>query len=196
MKNSINKVPGLGVILVGKRKASLTFVCIKKKACEQVEIASVVTELPEDVQKAKCGWFSSCEHGNLAMRGREPLFIPCASLGCIGVLNQCSVENLGKKAVVIGRSMIGLPTSLLLQVLILFVSKLSCFNVIIRLNHMSFYIQRHHATISVVHSFTKNPEEITCEADILVSDVGVPNLIRSHWLKPGVVVIDMGSMLV
>lgn len=61
---------------------------------------------------------------------------------------------------------------------------------------MSFYIQRHHATVSVVHSFTKNPEEITCEADILVSDVGVPNLVRSHWLKPGVVVIDMGSTLV
>ena len=57
-------------------------------------------------------------------------------------------------------------------------------------------MQRHHATVSVVHAFTKNPEEITREADILVSDVGVPNLVRGNWLKPGVVVIDMGSTLV
>lgn len=60
MKNSINKVPGLGVILVGKRKASLTFVRIKKKACEQVGIASVVRELPEDVQKAKFSMLFQC----------------------------------------------------------------------------------------------------------------------------------------
>lgn len=57
-------------------------------------------------------------------------------------------------------------------------------------------MQRHHATVSVVHSFTKNPEAITREADILVSDVGVPNLVQGHWLKPGVVIIDMGSTLV
>lgn len=53
MKNSINKVPGLGVILVGKRKDSRTFVRIKKKACEQVGIASVVTELPDDCTESE-----------------------------------------------------------------------------------------------------------------------------------------------
>lgn len=57
-------------------------------------------------------------------------------------------------------------------------------------------MQRHHATVSIVDAFTKNPEEITREADILVSDVGVPNLVRGHWLKPGAVVIDMGCTLV
>ncbi|MFS7989566.1 putative methenyltetrahydrofolate cyclohydrolase, Methylenetetrahydrofolate dehydrogenase (NADP(+)) [Helianthus anomalus] len=50
------------------------------------------------------------------MTGREPLFIPCASRGCIELLHRYSVEIIGKKAVVIGRSNItGLPTSLLLQ---------------------------------------------------------------------------------
>ncbi|KAL4578100.1 hypothetical protein LXL04_014216 [Taraxacum kok-saghyz] len=212
MKNSIGKVPGLGLILVGKRKDSLSFVRIKKKACEQVRIASVIIQLPEDcTQDEVLNVISTLNHkesvhgilvqlpipnhlceeriikavnvekdvdgfhpvnmGNLAMTGREPLFVPCASRGCIEVLNRCNVEILGKKAVVIGRSMIGgLPTSLLLQ--------------------------RHHATVTVVHAFTKNPEEITCEADILVSNVGVPNFVRGHWLKPGVVVIDMGSTLV
>lgn len=55
--------------------------------------------------------------GNLAMRGREPLFIPCAPMVCIELLLRSGVEIIGKKAVVIGRSWIaGLPTSLLLQV--------------------------------------------------------------------------------
>lgn len=55
--------------------------------------------------------------GNLAMRGREPLFIPCAPMVCIELLLRSGVEIIGKKAVVIGRSRIaGLPTSLLLQV--------------------------------------------------------------------------------
>ncbi|KAI3704279.1 hypothetical protein L1987_74495 [Smallanthus sonchifolius] len=191
MKNSIKKSPGLGIILVGKRKDSRSFIRIKKKACEEVGITSEVVDLSEDctegevldvvselnhkgsvhgilhlskqkivsavnVEKDVDG-FHPVNIGNLAMTGREPLFIPCASKGCIEVLHRCGVEIMGKKAVVIGRSKItGLPTSLLLQ----------------------------------------NPEEITREADILVSDVGVPNLVRGHWLKPGVVVIDMGSKLV
>lgn len=212
MRNATGKVPGLGVILVGNRKDSLSFVRIKKKACERVGIDPLVVELPEDctesevldavsalnhkdsvhgilvqlplpshmneekiintvnVEKDVDG-FHPINMGNLAMTGRNPLFIPCASRGCVEVLHRYGVEIIGKKAVVIGRSKItGLPTSLLLE--------------------------RHHATVTVVHAFTKNPEEITREADILVSDVGVPNLVRGHWLKPGVVVIDMGSTLV
>ncbi|KAI7752357.1 hypothetical protein M8C21_032620 [Ambrosia artemisiifolia] len=212
MKSLIGKAPGLGVVLVGERKDSRSFVRVKKQACEEVGITSVVVELPEDctegevlevvsalnhkesihgilvqlplpchlseqkilnavnVEKDVDG-FHPVNIGNLAMTGREPLFIPCASRGCIEVLHRYGVEITGKKVVVIGRSNItGLPTSLLLQ--------------------------KHHATVSVVHAFTKNPEEITREADILVSDVGVPNMVRGHWLKPGVVVIDMGSTLV
>ena len=46
-----------------------------------------------------------------------------------------------------------------------------------------------------MHSFTKNPEQITSQADIVVSDVGIPNLVQGNWLKPGAVVIDMGTNL-
>lgn len=53
--------------------------------------------------------------------------------------------------------------------------------------------QRHHATVSIVNAITSNPEEITREADILVSAVGVPNLVRGSWVKPGAVVIDVGT---
>lgn len=55
--------------------------------------------------------------GNLAMRGREPSFIPCASKGCIELLLWNDVEIKGKNVVVVGRSkLVGLPTSLLMQV--------------------------------------------------------------------------------
>lgn len=112
--------------------------------------------------------FHPLNMGNLAMRGREPLFIPCTPKGCIEMLLRSGVEIAGKKATVIGRSnIVGLPTSLLLQ--------------------------RHHATVSIVHAFTKNPELITCEADIVVTAAGVPNLVRGNWLKPGAVVIDVGT---
>lgn len=59
--------------------------------------------------------------GNLAMRGREPLFIPCTPKGCVELLLRSDVEIVGKKAVVIGRSnIVGLPTALLFQVIILY----------------------------------------------------------------------------
>lgn len=53
-------------------------------------------------------------------------------------------------------------------------------------------MQRHHATVSIVHAYSENPEIITREADILVAAAGVPNLVRGSWLKPGAVVLDVG----
>lgn len=47
--------------------------------------------------------------------------------------------------------------------------------------------------MSVVHSFTKNPQDLTREADIIITDAGVPNMVRGNWLKPGAVVIDAGT---
>lgn len=47
-----------------------------------------------------------------------------------------------------------------------------------------------------MHAFTKDPDQITSQADIVVTDVGVPNMVRGSWLKPGAVVIDMGTNLV
>lgn len=70
--------------------------------------------------------FHPLNMGNLAMRGREPLFLPCTPKGCIELLIRSGIEISGKRAVVIGTSnIVGLPTSLLLQV------------------HIHFYIQNH-----------------------------------------------------
>lgn len=55
------------------------------------------------------------------------------------------------------------------------------------------FMQRHHATVSTVHAFTKNPEDITRKADIVISAAGVPNLVRRNWLKRGSIVIDVGT---
>ena len=55
--------------------------------------------------------------GRLAMRGREPLFVPCTPKGCIELLHRCDVDIKGKQAVVIGRSnIVGMPVALLLLV--------------------------------------------------------------------------------
>lgn len=62
--------------------------------------------------------FHPINMGNLAMRGREPMFIPCTPKGCIELLLRSGVGIVGKKAAVIGRSnIVGLPASLLLQVI-------------------------------------------------------------------------------
>lgn len=138
--------------------------------------------------------------GNLALRSRNPLFVPCAAKACIELLLQSGIELMGKHVSVIGRSkVVGLPTSLLLQV------KMS-----IRVTPMIFmhfaavllyeditlsliFFQRHHATVSVIHAFTTNPEAITRESDIVISAAGVANLVRGSWLKQGAVVIDVGT---
>lgn len=127
--------------------------------------AKILNEL--SIEKDVDG-FHPLNMGNLAMRGREPLFISCTPKGCIELLIRSGVEIMGKNAVVIGTSnIVGLPTSLLLQ--------------------------RHHATVNIVHEHTKHPEEITREADIVITAAGVPDLVRGSWLKPGAVVIDVGT---
>ncbi|XP_015085542.1 bifunctional protein FolD 1, mitochondrial-like isoform X10 [Solanum pennellii] len=183
MKESIGKVPGLAVILVGQRRDSLAYVRNKIMACHEVGFRFSIAELPEScTEDAVCDALSNYNkdasiHGILVQlplpQGREPLFIPCTAKGCIELLLSSDVEIVGKRAVVIGRSnIVGLPTFLLLQ--------------------CGQCLQRHHATVSIVHAYSENPEIITREADILVAAAGVPNLVRGSWLKPGAVVLDVG----
>nr|XP_017221264.1 PREDICTED: bifunctional protein FolD 1, mitochondrial-like isoform X3 [Daucus carota subsp. sativus] len=208
MKNCIGKCPGLGIVLVGQRHDSHTFIRLKLRACHEVGIATFLKQLPEDcsqdevyhvvsklnddpdvhgvivqlplprhLNEDKVVEFVSPEKdvdglhplniGMLAM-GRDPFFIPCAPKACIELLLRQGIEITGSRVVVLGKSKIsGLPISLLLQ--------------------------SHLATVSTLHAFTDNPEHVTRQADIVVSDVGNPNVVRGHWLKPGAIVIDMGA---
>jgi hypothetical protein len=52
--------------------------------------------------------------------------------------------------------------------------------------------QKANATVSIVHSQTKNPEEITRQSDIVITAVGVANLVRGNWIKPCAAIIDVG----
>jgi len=210
MKTIANgKTPGLAVVLVGERKDSQSYVRSKKKMCAEVGIRSEGTDLPEDATEEEVlkvvraynadpnihgilvqlpmpkhineervlkevsyekdvDGFHPLNIGALSQRGREePRFVPCTPRGCIELLKRSNVEMKGKKAVVVGRSnVVGTPAALLLQ--------------------------RNDATVTVVHSRTKNPEEAIREADIVIAACGVTEYVQGSWLKPGAAVIDVG----
>ncbi|KAM2001240.1 hypothetical protein EV1_008232 [Malus domestica] len=106
--------------------------------------------------------------GKLAMKGREPLFLPCTPKGCLELLSRSGISIKGKKAVVVGRSnIVGLPVSLLLL--------------------------KADATVTVVHSRTPDPESFIREADIIIAAAGQAMMIKGGWIKPGAAVIDVGT---
>ncbi len=105
--------------------------------------------------------------GRLAMKGREPLFIPCTPNGVIALIEHAGTSIEGANAVVVGRSnIVGLPTSFLL-------------------------IHRN-ATVTVCHSRTRNLPEVTRGADILVVAIGRPRYITADMVKESATVIDVG----
>ena len=93
--------------------------------------------------------------------------IPCTPLGCIMLLEDRMGDLSGLEAVVLGRSnIVGKP---MLQLL----TKANC-------------------TVTVAHSRTKSLKEICRRADIVVSAIGQPRLVKVDWIKPGATVIDVG----
>ena len=109
--------------------------------------------------------FSPINLGRL-MRG-EPGPVPCTPSGVMWLLDRAGVPIEGANAVVIGRSLIvGKPQALLLTA--------------------------RSATVTVAHSRTRDLPALCRTADILVAAVGVPELVRGDWVKPGAAVIDVG----
>jgi 5,10-methylene-tetrahydrofolate dehydrogenase/methenyl tetrahydrofolate cyclohydrolase len=208
MKAQHGKVPGLATVLVGERRDSQTYVRMKKKACAEVGITSfghdlladtsqeellkvvrdlnanpdvhgILVQLPLpdhideeeilgaiDLEKDVDG-FHPINIGRLSMKRRDPLFAPCTPKGCIELLDRTGVEIEGKRAVVLGRSnIVGLPVAMLLL--------------------------HRNATLTICHSRTKDLPGVVREADILIAAVGRAEMVRGDWVKPGVVVIDVG----
>lgn len=94
-------------------------------------------------------------------------FVPCTPLGCFLMLKRTVPNLVGMHAVIIGRSnIVGKPMAQLLL-------EESC-------------------TVTTVHSKTKDIEAITRQADILVAAVGRPLMVKSGWVKPGAIIIDVG----
>ena len=100
-----------------------------------------------------------------------PSFIPATPFGIMELLKRYKVETSGKHTVVIGRShIVGRPMSIL----------------------MSQKGSPGDSTVTLTHSRTKNLKEITKQADIVISALGVPNFLKADMVKDGVVIIDVG----
>lgn len=210
IKDNGGKVPHLAALIVGNDGASLTYVGSKVKACERVgfestlvKMPSTTTEiellkkikelnendaidgfivqlpLPEQIDEQKVlmavdpskdvDGFHPENFGKMALD--MTTFIPATPFGILELLERYGVETKGKHTVVIGRShIVGRPMSILM-------------------GRKGF---PGNSTVTLTHSYTKNIEEITIQADIIITALGVPNYLKANMVKEGVVVIDVG----
>lgn len=210
LKLNGKRPPHLACILVGNNGASETYVSNKVKSCAEVgfqsslirynveiseeELLEAITKLnnddaidgilvqlplPKHISEQKViqtispikdvDGFHPINAGKL-MQG-FPSFVPATPYGMILMFEHFDIETKGKNAVVIGRSnIVGRPMSILLSG-----------------NH-----KYGNCTVTICHSYTDNLEEICKNADILVSAIGNPGIIKSNMIKEGAVVIDVG----
>jgi methylenetetrahydrofolate dehydrogenase (NADP+) / methenyltetrahydrofolate cyclohydrolase len=206
LKSKNNKVPGLTVILIGDFAPSQIYVKNKEKSAKEVGINSDVIRyakdvseqevlkkikelnnneavsgilvqlpLPSQINKEKIinainplkdvDGFHPINVGNLSSGYSAK--VPCTPLGCLLLIKKIEMNLSGKHAVVIGRSNLnGKPMAQLLL--------------------------KENCTVTIVHSKTKDLKTECLRADILVAAVGVPNLVKSDWVKKDSIVIDVG----
>jgi len=221
IKKESGLVPTLGVVLVGNSTASKRYVSKKRQACVKVGINVMDCQLSEksneaDVQAiiqmfnnnpkvhailvqlplppsmnerkildtiridkdvdglhsaslaALSGSMQNPDHEEWKGADKLKFFVPCTPLACLELLDRSGVSVEGKRVVVIGRSMlVGMPLALLLT--------------------------RRNATVTIVHKKSKDIQKVVQEADILFSAVGKAHMVQKDWLKPGVVVVDIGT---
>jgi 5,10-methylene-tetrahydrofolate dehydrogenase/methenyl tetrahydrofolate cyclohydrolase len=106
--------------------------------------------------------------GALAMKGRTPTFTPATPTGCMTLIAESGIDVSGKTAVVLGRSnIVGMP--------------------------MAMMLNNANATVTICHSRTPNMPKIVQQADILIAAIGKPEYVKGDWIKPGAVVIDVGT---
>lgn len=199
-------VPGLVTILVGEDPASKVYVGRKQRESTEIGMFSESKQLPADVSEAEL--IAVVEHYNqrrdihgilvqlplpegldserviaaidpskdvdgltaasqgLLFTGRQGLR-PCTPSGCMHLLDTTGVSASGKNAVVVGRSiLVGRPVGMML-------------------------LERN-ATVTMAHSRTADLASTVAAADIVVVAVGVPDLVKGAWIKPGAVVLDVG----
>ncbi len=204
-------LPGLAVVLVGDHPSSRSYVRAKDRMCQKLGLHSLKIELPAETTQeellAKIDELNADEdiHGILVQSpppahidegaiveridpakdvdgfhttnlgklvlGDPTGFVPCTPLGVQRMLLEAGFDPAGQHVVIIGRSkLVGKPLALLLQ------QKAPGGN----------------ATVTIAHSRSKNLEEITRGADILVAAIGVAHFIKAEHVRDGAVVIDVG----
>jgi len=199
--------PGLSVVLVGDDAASSSYVNMKARTCEKLGIQSRKVTLPGSIQTAELmeqvrklneddsidgiliqlplpkhvnkhavlesvnpkkdvDGFHSSNLGSLLL-GHEAL-VACTPFGVMTLLQRSGVNPEGKHAVVLGRSDdVGKPQAVLLM-------------------HAN-------ATVTICHSKTRNLADVVRQADIVVAAIGRTALVTGDMVKPGAVVIDVGT---
>lgn len=205
------RAPGLAAVLVGENPASQVYVNMKAKACEEIGIHSEVFRYPKDLPESdlleKIDALNKQEniHGILVqfptpeqiseekvilaidpkkdvdgfhpfnvgmMLAGKPTFLPCTPLGIQELLVRSGNDPSGKHVVILGRgSLVGRPLAPMLF------QKAKGAN----------------ATVTVCHTATKDLANITKQADILIAAMGKARFVTKEMVKPGVVVIDVGT---
>ncbi|MAU16445.1 MAG: bifunctional methylenetetrahydrofolate dehydrogenase/methenyltetrahydrofolate cyclohydrolase FolD [Muricauda sp.] len=210
MKARGEKVPHLAAVLVGNDGASLTYVGSKVRSCKKIGFESTLIHLPEETTEEDLlkqvhelnndpnidGYivqlplpkhideekvlmavdpdkdvdgFHPTNFGKMALDMET--FISATPFGIMELLKRYNVETEGKHTVVIGRShIVGRPISIL----------------------MSQKGNPGNSTVTLAHSRTKNLKELTLQADIVISALGVPKFLKADMVKDGVTVIDVG----
>jgi len=205
-----SRPPHLAAVIVGDDGASLTYVGSKVRACKRVGFESTLVKLPESISENELlekvnelnkdenvdGYivqlplpkhidsqkilmavdadkdvdgFHPTNFGKMALN--LPTFISATPFGIMELLKRYNVETSGKHTVVIGRSdIVGRPISIL----------------------MSQKSNPGNSTVTLAHSRTKNIEELTKQADIIISALGVPNFVKAEMVKDGAVIVDVG----
>jgi methylenetetrahydrofolate dehydrogenase (NADP+)/methenyltetrahydrofolate cyclohydrolase len=205
-RESAGRAPGLAVVLVGEDPASRIYVTSKGKATREAGFESFEHRLPADATQAELldlveelnrdhrvdgilvqlplpkglddkavidsidpakdvDGFHVVNAGRLAVG--ESGLVSCTPLGCLMLLKDRLGDLAGLEAVVVGRSnIVGKPMAQLLL--------------------------RENCTVTMAHSRTRDLPSVVGRGDIVVAAVGVPELIKGAWLKPGATVIDVG----
>lgn len=199
--------PGLSVILVGEDAASSSYVGMKARTCERLGILGRQLTLPGSIQTNELmdqvrrlneddaidgiliqlplpkhvdkhavlesvdpgkdvDGFHSSNLGSLLL-GHEAL-VACTPFGVMTLLKRSGVNLEGKHAVVLGRSDdVGKPQAILLM-------------------HAN-------ATVTICHSKTRNLADVVRQADVIVAAIGRTALVTADMVKPGAVVMDVGT---
>jgi methylenetetrahydrofolate dehydrogenase (NADP+)/methenyltetrahydrofolate cyclohydrolase len=205
-----NKPPHLAAVLVGNNPASEAYVGSKIKACESIgfkstllrfdpsithqalldevkklnndaDVNGILVQLPlpahidEEIITEAISPVKDVDGFHPVNIGRMvkglPCHLPATPYGILLLLERYKIETAGKHCVVVGRSnIVGTPVSILL----------------------SRNTYPGNCTVTVCHSRTKNLNDISLEADILIAAIGKPDYITEGMVKEGAVVIDVG----
>ncbi len=212
MKEKHGKVPGLVTILVGSNPASISYVTLKVKTALDLGFHEIQDDQPEDISEEDLlaliekynndddihgilvqlplpkhidekkilnainpdkdvDAFHPVNVGRLMIGGEEAKFLPCTPAGIQEMIVRSGTETSGAEVVVVGRSnIVGKPIAMM----------------------MAQKGIGANATVTIVHTRTKDLAAHCKRADILIVAAGVPNLVKPEWIKPGATVIDVG----